>query len=490
MISTLKNALESSQKPISNSVKYQPVASGSEEVAATTTPTSCRDECGPDEMNDEGASNDAAQKAGEYKEVKVYLCFWVLGAGVLLSWNALICTYPLLISFFPRESKFRSSLPSLLGTVYCLGNLTFLGFAQRYVGTASPAKRLESSLLTLLIISLLLTFPFIPFLFSHFSTNLLLLSLILLSLMLSYCTAFLQFSVFALSSLWGYEQTLAVMSGQGGIALLISGIQLLLAFVSAIGRKEDGIEQGKEASKLVGAGLWAACSLGVVGCFMSSRHLKRHPKYHVISVPVAAQNVNEEDARRGREGLNKKIARKNWELNLAITLVFMVSLSVFPPVTTRILSTHQPIPRLLQPDIFIPLHFMIFNIGDYVGRTYLPLMPALFITSPPRILVLSILRALFIPLFFACNVTPRALNTKPNIDSDVLYFIIMLFFAASNGWLGSLCMIISSSPSLNPRIKDEERDVAATLASFCLVAGLAGGSLASFASTWAIGRLV
>ena len=41
-------------------------------------------------------------------------------------------------------------------------------------------------------------------------------------------------------------------------------------------------------------------------------------------------------------------------------------------------------------------------------------------------------------------------------------------------------MIVASSPELNPSISDSEKDVAGTLAAFCLVAGLAGGSVLSF----------
>lgn len=47
-------------------------------------------------------------------------------------------------------------------------------------------------------------------------------------------------------------------------------------------------------------------------------------------------------------------------------------------------------------------------------------------------------------------------------------------------------MILSSSPSLNPKISDDEKDVAGTLAAFCLVAGLAGGSLASFGVSYLV----
>lgn len=47
-------------------------------------------------------------------------------------------------------------------------------------------------------------------------------------------------------------------------------------------------------------------------------------------------------------------------------------------------------------------------------------------------------------------------------------------------------MILASSPGLNPRIEDGEKDVAGTLAAFCLVTGLAVGSVASFGVNWVV----
>lgn len=72
------------------------------------------------------------------------------------------------------------------------------------------------------------------------------------------------------------------------------------------------------------------------------------------------------------------------------------------------------------------------------------------------------------------------MTKSPVINSDTAYFIIVGLFGATNGYVGSLCMINSSSPAMNPKIKEEEKDVAGTLAGFCLVAGLAVGSVASF----------
>lgn len=39
----------------------------------------------------------------------------------------------------------------------------------------------------------------------------------------------------------------------------------------------------------------------------------------------------------------------------------MVSQAAFPAITTTIVSVRYPAPRFLQPDIFIPLHFLVAN---------------------------------------------------------------------------------------------------------------------------------
>ncbi|KAF7800116.1 hypothetical protein EIP86_011361 [Pleurotus ostreatoroseus] len=68
------------------------------------------------------------------------------------------------------------------------------------------------------------------------------------------------------------------------------------------------------------------------------------------------------------------------------------------------------------------------------------------------------------------------------ISSDFLYMFILLAFGLSNGYVSSLCMMAAPSVEHNPRLKGrlEDVDVAATVASFCLVGGLAVGSFTSF----------
>ena len=72
------------------------------------------------------------------------------------------------------------------------------------------------------------------------------------------------------------------------------------------------------------------------------------------------------------------------------------------------------------------------SVGDYVGRTYLPSL--LLVTSPRRILSLSLARTGFIPLFLGCNVMlPNTAGKGVWINSDLGYFLILLSFGLSNG---------------------------------------------------------
>ena len=134
--------------------------------------------------------------------------------------------------------------------------------------------------------------------------------------------------------------------------------------------------------------------------------------------------------------------------------------------------------------IFSSLHFFVFSVGDVLGRLVCS-WPPLITWSGRRLVVLSLLRTLFIPVFLLCNVqSPASTDTRhPVISSDWMFMLILLAFGLSNGYVSTLAIIASASLEHNPRLKGrrEDVDVAATVASFCLVGGLTVGSLISFA---------
>lgn len=104
-------------------------------------------------------------------------------------------------------------------------------------------------------------------------------------------------------------------------------------------------------------------------------------------------------------------------LGISVFWVFFVSLCIFPSISASILSTNDPstsptsdpsssstpAPLWTQPLIFVALHFVVFNFGDWAGRS-LPQIPVLVFRGKWKLAIASGARTLFIPLFLVCNV--------------------------------------------------------------------------------------
>lgn len=245
--------------------------------------------------------------------------------------SALICTFPLLSSFF--TGPLATNLPSYVGTVFCFANLFFLGLAQRTVGKVSfcvpseahaqsmPTARLRWSLLLLLATAIAMTFPLLPLVFPSLSdsgSSLLLPVLMGATLLLSLSSSYLQSAVFALAALWGSTEMLAVMSGQGGIAVVVSGVQLALAIVDA-GRSSGG--SAEKHSTLAAEGLWAMGAAGAVVCLAALKHLTEHPDYVAVLAPL----VQREEIS-GKRHVSRRVFMKNIRLEAAVAFVFIVTL--------------------------------------------------------------------------------------------------------------------------------------------------------------------
>lgn len=102
-------------------------------------------------------------------------------------------------------------------------------------------------------------------------------------------------------------------------------------------------------------------------------------------------------------------------LGMSVFWVFFITLAVYPSVTGSIISVHPSRSGIdsglwsnwNHPLIFISLHFLCFNFGDWFGRV-IPQLWSQFsnrLIAQPRILaILSLARITFVPLFLLCNV--------------------------------------------------------------------------------------
>ena len=293
----------------------------------------------------------------------------------------------------------------------------------------------------------------------------------------------------------------AMMAGQAFVGVVVSAVQLLssAASIHAAGVAAALAEPYDEGAAETRA---AALFFGLSTAFLcatlgAEAWLVRTPEYVAIAAqmddaktrgdPLVGESALDLKHEKGRI---LRVAKSNFQYELAVGYVFAVTLAVFPPITASI----KPTSPSFHPLIFTAAHFLIFNVGDLAGR-YLCAIPRLLVWSSRKLLLFSFIRTLFIPLFLMCNIQspsdipipdtllPDTLLTAdvPIINSDLLFFLILLVFGMSNGYVSSMCMIAAPSTTHNPRLRDRgDVDVAATLASFCLVGGLAAGSFASF----------
>lgn len=162
---------------------------------------------------------------------------------------------------------------------------------------------------------------------------------------------------------------------------------------------------------------------------------------------------------------------------VSVFLTFLVTLGCFPAITLQVVSTLEPSTAWAQT-FYVPVAcFLLFNIGDYVGRFLAGLIQW---PKPGKIgalitLLLTVARFAFIPLFLFCNIRPSERGlTSVQFESDIAYIIIMSLFSISNGYLGSICMI--SGPQV---VRPEEAQTAASLMVALLGLGLGTGAFLS-----------
>lgn len=186
----------------------------------------------------------------------------------------------------------------------------------------SPTQRLRWSLLLLLGSTVLLAFPLIPVVLPRLGASgsvLLLPLMVAISALLAFTSSFLQSGVIALAALWGSKEIVAVMSGQGGIAVLVSLVQVILATVQTTANHKPGDEG--ISSNMVAEGLYIIGALTAVVGLACLRYLVAHPEYSRVSVARERRETLATD-----KDMIKRVFVKNYALEFAVAFVFVITL--------------------------------------------------------------------------------------------------------------------------------------------------------------------
>ena len=129
-----------------------------------------------------------------------------------------------------------------------------------------------------------------------------------------------------------------------------------------------------------------------------------------------------------------EIFKQVWQFCLTSLLTLLITLACFPAAFSALESTSYNTSMTWRETYFKPIIvFLMFNIGDVIGRITASVAP---FPTPKWILPLSILRVVFIPLVFLCNLQPRIIPVWFRHDS--LPGIFNFLLSLSNGHFLSL----------------------------------------------------
>lgn len=173
------------------------------------------------------------------------------------------------------------------------------------------------------------------------------------------------------------------------------------------------------------------------------------------------------------DGDLQQVMKKIWKYGLLEFCVFSVTVSIYPAVTVLITSTGKGNGHLWNDVYFVTVvNYLIFNSGDYLGRILAGLIewPK---NRPNLLLFVALLRGAWIPLFMLCNAQPRE-SLPVYFDSDVVYILLMVVFAISNGYLANMGLMCAPK-----QVREQERERASSMMAAFLGIGLAFGSALS-----------
>lgn len=294
--------------------------------------------------------------------------------------------------------------------------------------------------------------------------------------------AVLQGSLFGVVGLFPPRYSTLFMSGQG-LAGMFAAVAMLCSILS----------KSNPVSAALGYFVTpCVATLGTLLCYLLLPHLE-FARYYLnrnqaekadasnkllSSTDKMALNGNVKDleARGLPEETNGRssvfaVFKKIWLMALCVTLVFAVTLSVFPVITVRVKTFYTE--STDWDEVFTCVCcFIVFNLMDLAGRSAPSLIQ--WPSKESRLFPVAVLsRLVFIPLLMMCNIPDSKLTIL--FKHDCAFVVIMMLFSFTNGYLASLCM--AYAPQL---VRSRDCETAGTLMTFFLFLGLTVGASFSF----------
>jgi solute carrier family 29 (equilibrative nucleoside transporter), member 1/2/3 len=315
-------------------------------------------------------------------------------------------------------------------------------------------------------------------------------------------TGLFQNAAFAFAASFGRpEYTQAIMAGQGVAGVLPALAQIVTVLVVPPTNHQDsrGNDDG-DSSVGSAAFIYFLTAVLVSLCtllaflplvrrhdrLVESRMAASHPDLAASMLSAHSHHSTHHDiqeaelAARRVVGMRALLRKLHW-LAGSVFMCFAVAM-FFPVFTAKIQSVNDngsssssgSSRMLFDAEVFIPLAFFAWNLGDLLGRvaTAGQWNAAVRTRAPSLLFLVSVARLGFLPLYLLCNIRGKGAV----VPSDFFYLVVVQFpFGLTNGWLASNSMMGAAE-----WVDEDEREAAGAFMGLALVAGLAVGSLLSF----------
>lgn len=305
-------------------------------------------------------------------------------------------------------------------------------------------------------------------------------------------TGMIQNGAFAFAASFGRpEYTQGIMAGQGVAGVLPPLVQMISVLIAPAPTSPDSqptdpsappppppLEEASTAAFIYFLTAVLVSLATLVAFVPLVRRHARQLRRRAVAAEAAqasgtAAGAAEEAGPSPRRFVSMLTLLRKLHWSAAAVFTCFVLTMFFPVFTGKILSVRDgdAAGRLFSPEVFIPLGFFMWNLGDLTGRVS-TMLPFSLRHRPAALFAISLTRVVFLPLYMLCNIRGRGAA----VPSDAFYLLAVQFpFGLTNGWLGS-----SSMMAAGEWVESGEREAAGGFMGLCLMAGLTVGSLLSF----------
>lgn len=416
-----------------------------------------------------------------------YVTFVSIGITLLWPWNCFLSAtvyYDERFSHSPHLAKIYSSSMMAIFTVTSLVYNYYLSKIQEGV---DYRNRLVKGFVITFVTFLIMAFSCIMRFFVKMNDMVYFIGLMCMVVVSSISTSLSQNGAMATANLHGSLYANGVVVGQG-IAGVLPALSLIISILLAGENTTNHVNSNKKDYSVfiyyTTACLVSAISLILIRFLRTASPSENH--YYALG----DNDALEED------GISEPVFAEERQVNfvgydvlwgklkfivMSIFGAFSVSL-VFPVFASRVESVHTDSPYIFfEKKMFVPVVFLMWNLGDLVGRVLCGAARSKFlIEDNQKLIKYTICRVIFIFLLLTCNWSSRDRNNAALIKSDTWYILVQFFFGLTNGHLcASSFMIVGDNCDT-----DDEKEAASGFTTVFLSLGLVAGSIVSFFFTF------